>query len=77
MDWAAAESSSHCLKLPEPPAHTHIIVAQGTGESIVAHFRHISSQPKWMRWPRQSLTLAVFSSCVAFWAVTLLVTGLF
>jgi len=28
-----------------------------------------------MRWPRQSLTLAVLSSSVAFWALTLLVVG--
>jgi hypothetical protein len=30
-----------------------------------------------MRWPRQSLTLAVFSSSVAVWALTLFVAGVF
>jgi hypothetical protein len=49
----------------------------GPESFAVAHFRHISSQPKWMRWPRQSLTLAVFSTSVAFWALTLLVAGVF
>jgi hypothetical protein len=44
---------------------------------MVAHFRHISPKPKWMGWPRQSLTLAVFSSCVVFWALTLLAVGAF
>ena len=37
----------------------------------MAHFRHISSRPRWMQWPRQSLTLAVVSSCIAFWALAL------
>jgi hypothetical protein len=30
-----------------------------------------------MRWQRQSLTLVVFSTSVAFWALTLLVAGVF
>jgi hypothetical protein len=30
-----------------------------------------------MRWSRQSLTLAVFSSSIAFWALTLLAVSVF
>jgi hypothetical protein len=77
MNWAAVELFSQFVKQPEPRTQTDITTHAVDRSFAVAHFRHISSQPKWMRWPRQSLTLAVLSSSIAFWALTFFVASVF